>query len=229
MGFGPGSISLHGVPFPQPCLSAPAWDLRRSHDSVWLTPVEHPFMCASVTPNLESNSSLGPPCLGQHLHFSHGGQKGPLQSAQPGTQGVISVVPALRFPAQRPLLWTAAIARRRMKCKAECSVPSSVSVGLRLAPSHPALSSGEEGRGLESTEPFPRLCRLRTAFSFAHVLVCRGDGVLVSTQTRGLQACSHSSRRGLQPREAFPTLEAPLPLFLCPQPGFSLSMVCLLH
>lgn len=229
MGLGPGSGSLHGRAFPAALSFCPSVG---SVSFVRFCVVHSRGACVHVCIcHTKSGVKLQPGAslAGTAPPFFSRWPEGPPAISTAGDPGchLSCAGPEVPSPTPPPLDGGDCTQENEVQGGVQCSILRFRGPGL--APSHPALSSGEEGRGLESTEPFPRLCRLRTAFSFAHVLVCRGDRVLVGTQTRGLQACSHSSRRGLQPREAFPTLEAPLPLFLCPQPGFSLSMVCLLH
>lgn len=174
---------------PQPCMSRgpvflPQRGIRVIHTILRGSPSG---AFASVTPNLDSDSNLGPPFLGQRLCFSHSGQKSPTPRNQhswgPKVSSQLCAGPEV---PKRCLLWRGCVCTQENKVqgKAKCFI-------LRFPcdwvwpPLHPALSSSQEGKGLESTEPFPRRCRLRTVFCFAPVFVCREDRVHASTHTRG--------------------------------------------
>lgn len=69
-----------------------------------ITPVKYQFVCASVTPNLDSDSNMGP--LWQCLHFLTMTKRASSNQHSWETQGLhLSCLLILRMPAKCLLLW----------------------------------------------------------------------------------------------------------------------------
>ena len=72
------------------------------------------------------------------------------------------------------------------RVKAQCLIHLRFRLLLCLtrSPPNPVFQLG--GKDIYSTKPLPKLCRLRTVFSFAHVFTCRQYRICTGIHTRGV-------------------------------------------
>lgn len=115
------------------------------------------FVCALVTPNLGSDSNVGPVSV-TRSSLCHNGHRSPRQSAQLGNPGA----PPRLFahPQDASQMFTPAEALNSGVWGLVLHQLQFPVQSLIRPPSN--LRSGRAGRDVRSTEPFPQLCGLRT-------------------------------------------------------------------
>lgn len=183
--FDPGLPPSKSPPFPWPCSLCSS---RALHDSAWFTPVESSLVCTSVTPNLDSNSNTGPLYFCDNVFIFTQWPEEPQAISIAGKPGSFTSV--VYSPLESlPNVYSfggAVFACWKNRVKAQCLIHLRFRLLLCLThlPPSPVFQRG--GKDVYSTKPLPKLCRLRTVFSVAHVFMCGQYRICTGIHTRGV-------------------------------------------